>query len=782
MKKHLILLSLSLFLSLTTINVYAHQDGVDEGVFNKDGSYVTGVLTASFDPFGSSSSPPGIVSLPTPTSLAFFTPDFRVTDMTLNIPVADPDNFQDPKVALNSLDGWSTTEKWITGFSNNTTGSYTNQAPGSIDPTSVVTGQSVRVFEVTTSQFIWVTGIVRELTPGVDYVAVPASASQIAILPLKPLKEYTDYMAVLTNDINDLDGNDATPDRAYGFGKTSVPWVDENGHSTNSLFDDASAASLELIRTVVQSMELNAAAYGINPDDIVLAWVAKTQSIKRTLKTLRALAQPAPTQIVPTGMNTHDANPGLPGLADIYIGVITLPYYLGAPSADNPIAPLTDFWKAAPGAYVPPFDQFGLDPTSTHITIANPMPVLTGMETVPLLVTVPNANSGFSKPADGWPVVIYMHGLTRNRTDALAIADSIAMAGYAVVSMDQTLHGVVPDVEPQLAPFYIENTPFAPIAHERTFDADYWDNVTGAPGPDEIMDPSGRSAANLANLQAFRDNIRQGIADLSILALSLQNMSIDGDSIPDLNAFNVALVSHSAGSVVNVPFLAIEPIVSRVYMNAAFGGVMRVLNGGHFGPDYVQPFLSAFAGIEVGTPEFEAYLLASETVLDSANPINWATDLAVKMPFLHNQVQGDGTVPNVVPFAPLAGSEALNKVMGLAGYSTTQARPEGFSGVARFVQPADHESLFRPIYPEVTIEMQSQMVTYIASKGTFVEVGNSDLLVPVVQIESQAMVDLTEKKGSKYVKEKKKRGTANSKRTTSWLEMNQRFDQSDRLE
>jgi len=219
-------------------------------------------------------------------------------------------------------------------------------------------------------------------------------------------------------------------------------------------------------------------------------------------------------------------------------------------------------------------------------------------------------------------------------------------------------------------------------------------------------------------------------------------------------------------------------------MNAAFGGVMRVLNGGHFGPDYVQPFLSAFAGIEVGTPEFESYLLVSETVLDSANAINWAKELTTKIvPFLHNQVQEDGTVPNVVPFSPLAGSEALNRILGLPSYSTTQANPDGFSGVARFMQPADHESLFRPIYPEVTAEMQGQMVTFIGSKGTFVEVGNPDLLVPVVvPMESQATVDLTEKKGSKAGKEKKKRGTVNQRRTTRWLELNKRSDHLDRLE
>ncbi len=130
-------------------------------------------------------------------------------------------------MALNALDGFSTTEKWITSFADNTEfARYDNAIPGSIDPATVTTGQSVRMFEVTMSQFLFVTGIVRELTPGVDYVAVPASASQIAILPLKPLKEYTSYMAVLTNDIRDTGGNDATPDRSYNFGKTSVPWVD----------------------------------------------------------------------------------------------------------------------------------------------------------------------------------------------------------------------------------------------------------------------------------------------------------------------------------------------------------------------------------------------------------------------------------------------------------------------------------------------------------------------------------------------------------------------------
>ena len=38
------------------------------------------------------------------------------TDLTLNIPVADPTDVSDPKVAMNALDGFSTTAPWSTTF------------------------------------------------------------------------------------------------------------------------------------------------------------------------------------------------------------------------------------------------------------------------------------------------------------------------------------------------------------------------------------------------------------------------------------------------------------------------------------------------------------------------------------------------------------------------------------------------------------------------------------------------------------------------------------------
>ena len=689
---------------------------------NKDGSLVSGVLEAAFNP----SSPTAPV-LPFPTNLLYPTPPAAI-DLTLNLRPVDPTDVSDPRVAMSALDGFSTTEAWTTTFLGSQIGLST-RPPGQIDPASIVPGQSVRVFEVTTLSypFLVVTGVVRELIPGAEFTALVSSPGTLAIVPIVPLKEYTTYLAVLTNDIRDVNGNDATPSQVYHLTKKRTPLIDATGKSVYPLVPDANAQALEPLRQITQTMEGAAATAGVNPDDIVLSWTVHTQSVTRTLKELRSITEPAPVMAVPTGLTT--AAVGGFGLADIVIGVITLPYYLGIPSAENPAALLTDSWQAEPGAYVPPFDQAGLDPTSTHITVANPFPAITGMQTVPFVMAVPGAASGFEKPAGGWPVIIFAHGITRNRTDVLALADAAAQIGYAIIAMDHPLHGVVPEVAPELTPFYIENTPFGPIANERTFDADWFNNTTGAFQPDGIPDASGSSYFNLLNLLAARDNLRQSQADLSVLAASLQNISVDGDQTPDLNPMNVGFAGHSYGAFISLPFLAVEPIVSRAYLNAGGLLLLRTAEAGTFG-QRIRGLLAS-AGILPGSPEFSQFMLIGQSVLGAADPAGWAVEASGKMPIIHNQVQGDDVVPYLVAGAPIGGSEGLNRILGLQAYGSTQVNPEGVNGVARFVAGM-HESLLSPVVPAVTVEMQGQFASFIASGGTFVQVGNPALLAPVV--------------------------------------------------
>ena len=679
---------------------------------NPDGSVVTQVIAAQFN------ASEGM--LPFPINLLLS----GTTDLTLNVPVADPTDFGDPAVALSALDGFSTTERWVVSFIDQ------DEEAASIDPASVVPGGSVRVFQVTPAALgsIAPGGIVREMTPGVDFVATAITPSVVGIIWLRPLDELTMYMAVLTNGITDTEGNAATPDQQYFIAKRTTPLIDADGNSTEPLLDDATAAALEPLRQLTNANEAVAAAAGIDPADIIVSYTVSTQSITPVTKLVRSVAQPGATTVAPTGLNTSVI--GAPGIADIFVGIITMPYYLGVPSAGNPTAPLTEFWTAEPGAYIPPFDGLGLDPTSTNITVANPFPVVTDMQTVPMLVTVPNANSGQMKPGAGWPTVIFQHAITGNRTQALAIADAFASIGYATVAIDLPLHGIVPEVEPSLAPFYIENTPFAPVANERNFGVDYVNNATGAPGPDGVPDASGTHYINLQSLLTSRDNLRQSQVDLSILALSIPGIDLDGDSVPDMDGSNIGFSGLTLGAMHGVPFLTVEPTVNRGALSAPGGGIARLLNGSEvFGPR-IRAGLAA-AGVEPGTPEFEQFLTIAQTVVDSADPINWIEEAAEFNAIVLHEIIDDSIIPNSVPTAPLSGTEPLIAVGDLNAYDMTISDSAGVRAAGRFLPPATTGSLLSPATsPAATFEMQSQFASFIATFGTTVVVSDPSVMAP----------------------------------------------------
>lgn len=671
---------------------------------NPDGDPTTGTLTARFDPSAG--------AVPFPSNLLFS----GTTDLTLNIPVADPNDFGDPQVALNALDGFSTVAPWSTAFS------------AAIAPASIIPGSNVRVFEVTTENIVAVTGVVRELVPGEEFFATAAATDPqgqtLAIVPLAPLKESTTYLAVLTDTITDAEGNPVSPDQPYFLAKRTSPLVDGAGRSTDPLLPDDTAQALEPLRQIINTQEAAAAAAGIERDRIVLSWAVTTQSVSPVLKAVRSMAQPTSIQVAPTGLTTADVLPpgASPGIADVYLGVLELPYYLEAPSADNPAAPLSTFWRAAPCGEVPQCAGLGLDPTSTHLTFVNPLPVERGRQTVPVLMSVPNAASGQATPAAGWPVAIFQHGITRNRSDMLALADTMASVGFAVIAIDQPLHGIT-DVE---SPLYVSNTPFAPVADERTFDLDLVDNDTGAPGPDGLIDGSGAHFINLASLLTSRDNLRQAQADLSVLALNLPDVDLSGDGIGDIDGSRISFIGQSLGAIVGTPFLAVEPTVNNGVLSAPGGGIAGLLHGSqNLGP-VIRAGLEG-AGVAPFSPDYFQFLGAAQTVVDAADPINWGAEAAQTSSVLVHQVAGDAVIPNAVDGFPLSGTEPLIRVMGLEPITGTTQDPMGIRGAARFIQGV-HGSLLSPEVPAVTAEMQGQAASMLASGGTTVVVDNPSVI------------------------------------------------------
>ncbi len=693
---------------------------------NDDGSLVTGVIAAVFNP--------AIGAVPFPTDLAFS----GTRDLTLNasLPLpADPTNAANgPVVAINQLDGWSTVAPWRFNLS--------------VPPraNTLVAGQSIRLFKVTINPATRaVLSVQRELAAGTEFVVAQAPSDAtgrtVALVPTKPLEQLSSYMAVVTDDVKDAAGNDATPDTTYFLTQRTSPLITpvsltgspncpSQAQSTDPLLPAASACALEPLRRITNSHEAAAATQGIARSEIVLTWTATTQSITPVLSATRSITTASAATLVRSGLTIAAA--GLPPIADIIVGVMPVKYYLNAPTSTTSVLPLIGGWAAGAGAYTAPFNALGLDPTSTNLTYANPIPVAKSTQVIPVLATVPNAASGRAKPAAGWPIVIFQHGITRNRSDALAISATMASQGFAVISIDQPLHGIFP-TDPGIGAFYIENTPFGAVASERHFDLDAVNNATGRPPSDGVVETSGYHTINLGSLITSRDNLRQAVADLFTLAKTIPTMSFDGDATSDFDGSRIFFVGQSLGAMVGMNFVTLEPTVSTAVLSVPGGGIAQLLNGSAtFGPR-IRAGLAA-SGITAGTPTFDSFLGAAQQSMDSADPINFAAFSAPSGDkiLLHEVVGGganlpDQVIPNSVAGAPLSGTEPLIRALGLTTITaTTQAA--AIRGAVRFIA-GDHGSLLSPASSLATTqEMQGQMASMIVSNGQAVVVTNTAVI------------------------------------------------------
>jgi hypothetical protein len=678
---------------------------------NNNGSPVTGVITARFDTAAS--------VVPFPINLLLQ----GTTDLTLNPPVANPTNFSDPAVALSALDGFSTVAPWSMNWS---------VRP---NPATLVAGQSIRMFEVTlTGPGGGVTGVVRELAPAefaVGLSATDTTGRTLGIVPTVPLKQLTSYMTVITEGVTDANGNDATPDQTYFLAKRTTP-ICNGSQVLDPLVPPTSCPALEGLRQLVNSQEAAAAARGIPRDSIVLSWVATTQSITPVLQAVKSTVVPRTHQVAPTGLTTASVGLPLPPVADIHIGFIALPYYLEAPTTNAATSPLvlTGFWQANPGAYVPPFNGLGLNPTSTNLTFANPFPRVKSTQNVPVLITVPNANSGRTKPAAGWPVVIFQHGITGNRSQALPLAATLAAQGIVVVSIDLPLHGLPPS-----SPLAIGNSPFGAVARERTFDVDLVRNDGSAcPGgapvcPDGAVDASGTHFINLGSLLTSRDNLRQGEVDLLSLAATIPQLNLDGAAGADTDGSRIGFAGLSLGGIVGAPFVALSDTVNVGFLSVPGGGIARLLDGSQtFGPR-IRAGLAA-AGVQAGTANYDQFMRVTQTVVDSGDPINYGSVTANNAILLH-QVAGDAVVPNSVPGSPLSGTEPMIRVYGLPAIRATAQNAAGVRAAVRFTAAGSHGSLLDPTAsPAMTAEMQKQAASFLASNGTTVVVTDTSVIQP----------------------------------------------------
>lgn len=607
-------------------------------------------------------------------------------DLTINIPVADDTDYGNPRVALNTLDGFSTIEPIVANFNSTFAGDFS--ASGAeiplqlIDASTVALEDTVRVFEVTRGMQFEVTGIVEELDASkLNALIVPAdpatsaNGSTLVIQPKQPLKEGTTYMVLVTNGVKDETG--AGLAKGITFSALTGP-------------DNLEGASGAL-QGAIRAMLAAGASEGVSADSVVMAWTFSTQTITPILNTLKGAAISSPIALVDTNQDTGDVVPGSPSFADIFAGTLSVPYYLDVPSETNPTAPLRSFFTNASDSFLTPLDN---------------SPVSKNTLNIPVLMTKPKTEM----PAEGYPIAIFQHGITRSRSDVLLIADAMAQAGFATIAIDMPMHGITPDDD------------FAPLRQagsERTFDVDYVNNETGAPGPDGNVDTSGSHFYNLANLLNTRDNTRQAVADLFTLSASLS-------TIADIDSSRKAYIGHSLGAIVGTTFLAFDDTISTASLAFGGGGLPRILaNSPAFGPRIAAGLLAG--DVVLDSAEGNAFLNAAQTVVDSVDPINHAAAAGSNATVHMLQINKDQVVINNLAQYPLVGTEPLAAIMGLSQVTSTTAG----SGFVKF-STGYHGSLLDPRDADlddeidagqalaVFQELQAQVATFAASAGSIV--------------------------------------------------------------
>jgi len=630
--------------------------------------------------------------LPFPNDLYFS----GSADGTVNIQgLPDPTDYSNPLVAINALDGFSSTAP------------ITEQFSKPLDP-STLSG-NVYVFSVTTDPQLGyaVTGVNGLLTEGTDYTLSVSAAdpSVLEITPTGTLGANQSFMVVTTTGIQDTDGAPVEASSQFAELKQDI--------AAGTTPSDPTLAQVEPLFAAM--LGATQQAIGLDPANVSMIWTLSTQSEGDVLATTAASATAGAIAFQDLGETTSGINPQLQGYAEVFVGKLTLPYYSGIPTAGDPSPALTDFWTGQGGSF---------------LTRYNTRAVPTGTVSVPVIMTIPAQGSpyfqqGGTYPASGWPVAIFQHGITRDRLDDLAVADTYAQFGIATIAIDLPLHGVTDKTNPFYRNQLVAQTDPNLVTGERTFDLPTG-LMTNPPTPGTSIAPSGSYFINLGYLLTSRDNLRESVADLLHLTETLPNaqfttLSGGAPASEKFNAMATYYSSLSLGAIVGIPYLAEVPNIPGYGTNIDVQSATLSEPGGKiaylletsptFGPEIQQGL--AQEGLTPGSLAYEYFFQWAQTVVDSGDPLNYSSAAANNVPINMTEVVGDASHPpdQVVPNWT---EDLLINAMGLTQYGQTTIDTNGIRGVVKFTA-GSHGSIIDPSSDaNVTSQMQLEMGVFAA--------------------------------------------------------------------
>jgi hypothetical protein len=258
-------------------------------------------------------------------------------------------------------------------------------------------------------------------------------------------------------------------------------------------------------------------------------------------------------------------------------------------------------------------------------------------------------------------LVIFQHGITGQKEQVLAVAQSLTGAGYAVVAIDLPLHGAL-------------------AVANHTAGALWGQDFLAVGAP-----------------LATRSNIQQAAFNLNRLELTIRTGGLIAAGITTALPTDISFVGISLGSIVGSYYLAGNTTLATSgvpYTQTTLNGDMKgflSVPGARLAYIFkdsptLSPSVSAglvAKGIAVGSPTYNQFFQVTQSILDPVDPASITTPLASGLPsrlsgrIVMQEAVGDQVIPNANT-RYLGNALGGREVLGAAGATVAP----GFSQLA----------------------------------------------------------------------------------------------------
>ena len=308
---------------------------------------------------------------------------------------------------------------------------------------------------------------------------------------------------------------------------------------------------------------------------------------------------------------------------------------------------------------------------------------------------VPNATA----PANGWPVVVFGHGLGSSKESLIAIGPQLAKAGFASIAIDFQAHGsraVQTSTDAAIGCFagHCQMAPGTACVRDANCTTT-GDRCIATPAPTSY--PQCFAPFLSVDVAADRDNIRQTVLDLQRLikaagACGAANCASVNGGLPfSVDPTHIVYAGISLGGIIGSTTTAVAPALKASVLNVSGVGFLDIIENTQtlaIRCPLVNDLIDA--GILVGQkwdpamptvglcttdawkdpatqPGFAQFRATARWVLDPADGANFTRKLASKR-FMIQEVVGDQVVPNVA-------TDAEGKLVGLTAATADPMTP-----------------------------------------------------------------------------------------------------------